>query len=156
MVEMAFVIFFLAFISVAFYTYITLATNAWIMVTGRSSLSSSAAVAMNRIVSDIRDINAPSSLLNMQPANCRFRTIAGDDITYSQVGNNLMQTVNTNNNVMLSNLSANGLLFTYLKRGSMVTTEAVDVRSVRIKISITKGTQIYNLESAARIRNIMP
>jgi len=131
--------------------FVITSIQAWLLVSVRSSAANSARVAMNRMTAEIKSVNRPQSLFIIQPSECQFLDINNDTIDFRQSGSDLMR----DNDILATGLtSPEGIRFIYLDVDGLPTDSILDIRSIRIWLSLSLGDQRITLESAARIRNL--
>ncbi|OGC09962.1 hypothetical protein A3J90_02795 [candidate division WOR-1 bacterium RIFOXYC2_FULL_37_10] len=155
LIELVIVIIVMAVLSMTFATFIIKAVDSWIFVKTRDSAFGSARYSMNRMLVDMRRMTSPYGITVMTSTECSFEAFDSTGgvvyIDFKQSGANLYR----NNDILAENLlNPGGLSFLYLNENGVSTSEAVGVRSVRVKVSIEKNNQLITLESAARLRNL--
>jgi prepilin-type N-terminal cleavage/methylation domain-containing protein len=153
LIEAVIVIVMVGLIALLVGNFIITSLQAWLLVSTRSSAFSSARVAMNRMVAEMKNINRPQSIYLMQTSECRFLNISMEEIDFKQSGTNLLR----NEDILVTNLaSPEGLRFTYLNENGqpVASDDILDIKSIRIWLSLTLANQRVTLESAARIRNL--
>lgn len=151
LIEFVIVMVLLSVFSLFFAAFITQAADSWVFVRSREDAWSQARYSMNRIISELRRVNNPIQITVMQSAECLFVDISGQTVDFKQTGDELYR----NSDILATGAqSPGGLVFTYLDSSGSPTAESLNIRSVRIKISIAKNLQSVTLESSARIRNL--
>lgn len=131
--------------------FILSSMKAWLLISGRNSLAASARFSMNRMVSELKRINRPQSIFLMNTAECQFIDIDVEMVDFKQSGTELLR----NGEVLASNVSSpEGLRFTYLDADGSPTDYILDVKTIRVQLSLSSGDQAVTLESSARIRNL--
>jgi hypothetical protein len=153
LIEAVITIALLAVIFSSISTFIITALRAWVLISGRDSAVGLARGAMNRVTVEIRRINTLSTISTpLASSKLRFQAI-GDStpITFSQEGTNLRR----NGDILLTGLATpTGLSFTYLGPTGEVVNSTQNIRSIRVWLSLSAGSQRTTLESSARIRNL--
>ena len=141
----------LAIIAFGIGSFIINAMRAWVFMSGRESAVSRARTAMNRMVAELRRIRRPQNILVSTTWECQFLDLAIDNIDFKQSGTSLLR----NSDILATGLlSPEGLRFTYLDATGEVISTKLDMRSIRVWLSLASGTQLVTLESSARIRNL--
>jgi prepilin-type N-terminal cleavage/methylation domain-containing protein len=150
LIEAVMVMALLAVLSFGIGNFIVSTMNLWVYVAGRQDTVKAAQNAMNRMVAEIKDIKTLSTKAS---AEINFTDIDSNQIDFKQTGTTLYRVSGSNNDILATGLgSPEGLRFTYLDTNEAVTAVAANVRSVRITLTMTAGSQRATLESGARIR----
>jgi prepilin-type N-terminal cleavage/methylation domain-containing protein len=136
-------------ISAVVATVIAGGMNSWIFMKGQKDLMADASSTMRRMVREIKMIRSPSIEV-FASAECRFIDINNNSIDYVRTGNNLVR----NGSVLLGNLAANGLQFSYYDNGGAAATLARAIKVVNISLIVQQGSNRVRLQSAAGIRNM--
>jgi hypothetical protein len=152
LVEAIITIVLLAVIFSSISTFIITALRAWVIVSGRDSAVGLARSAMNRVTAEIRRVNTLTSISTpLATSKLQFQDIGGTTIIFSQEGTNLRR----NSDILLTGLATpTGLSFTYLGPTGEVVSAKQNIRSIRVWLSLSAGTQRTTLESSARVRNL--
>jgi len=141
----------LAIIAFGIGSFIVTSLQAWVFMSGRESAVGRTRSSINRITAELRRINRPQNILISTDSECQFIDLDINTIDFKQSGTNLLR----NNDILATGLaSPEGLRFTYLDATGEATSTDLDVRSIRVWLSLTSGTQATTLESSARIRNL--
>ena len=155
LIELILVIVVLGIISFTFAAFITKGIDAWVFVKTRDSAVGSARYAMNRVITEMRRIAGPESMIIMSQTERSFEAFDKDGniiiVDFRQSGDVLYR---NNDELVDGLLNPGGIVFTYLDNEGVVTAVSSEVRSIRSKLSIEKHSQLVTLESAARIRNL--
>ncbi|HVN67654.1 MAG TPA: hypothetical protein VMT55_04710 [Candidatus Sulfotelmatobacter sp.] len=155
LIEAIITIVLLAVILSSISVFIITALRAWVLISGRESAVGLARGAMNRMTAEIRRTNTLTSISTpLASSKLQFQDISNTTITFSQEGTNLRR----NGDILLTGLATpTGLSFTYLGPTSETITDPnakQNVRSIRVWLSLSSGSQRTTLESSARVRNL--
>jgi prepilin-type N-terminal cleavage/methylation domain-containing protein len=151
LIETAIVISLLAVISFGIASFIMTSIQAWLLISQRDAVVGRSRTAMNRMVYELRRIKKPQNILTSEAAEVGFLDLDSQIVDFKQSGATLLR----NADILATGLaSPEGLRFTYLDATGEVTAVKQDMRSIRILLVLTSGTQLTTLESAARIRNL--
>jgi hypothetical protein len=102
-----------------------------------------------KIAREIGRIKDPSLITTMTANALTFTDVDDAVVSFSLSGGNLLR----GGDILVSGVA--GLTFTYLDADGAVTAVAADVRTIRIEIVLTSGSQTIRLETAARVRNYL-
>ena len=142
----------LAILSFTLGNFIVAGMNLWVYLSTRQDTTKSAQLAMNRLVSEIKD-TAAGGLTTSNTQEITYTDIDGNTVDYKQTGTNLIRTFNGSANTLATGLgSPEGLKFQYLDINRTVTAVKANVTSVRITLTTMAGVQPATLESGARFR----
>jgi len=151
MIETIIVISLLAVISFGIAGFIMTAMQAWLLISQRDSAVNNSRVAMSRMMYDLRRIKKPQNIITAEATECGFLDIDSQTIDFKQSGTELRR----NSDLLATGLaSPEGLRFTYLDATGEATATKQNMRSIRVLLTLTSGTQRATLESSARIRNL--
>lgn len=141
----------LAIIALGIGSFIITSLQAWVFMSGRESAVGRTRSAMNRMTAELRRIKKPQNILVSENSECQFIDLDVNIVDFKQSGTNLLR----DNDILATGLaSPEGLRFTYLDSTGEATSTDLNVRSIRVWLSLTSGTQTTTLESSARIRNL--
>lgn len=142
----------LSVISFSLGNFIVSSINLWVFLSARQDTTKSAQLAMNRMVSELKDISS-GGLTYSVSREITFTDIDGNTIDFRQTGTNLIRKLNGTDNTLATNLgSPEGLNIQYLDSNRTATAVDANVRSIRVTLTIMAGNQRATLESGARIR----
>lgn len=142
----------LAILSFSLGNFIVAGINLWVYLSTRQDTTKSAQLAMNRMVSEIKD-TAAGGLTYSVTQEITFTDIDGNTIDFKQTGTNLIRTFNGTANTLATNLgSPEGLKLQYLDVNRAATNNDANVTSIRITLTTMAGVQPATLESGARFR----
>ncbi|NQU16841.1 MAG: type II secretion system protein [Candidatus Saganbacteria bacterium] len=126
--------------------------DVWNLLRQRNALQAESRRVIVQVLDEVRKIPDTNNILVFDPIIFEFNNIDGENhnYTFDAVGGNLFH-----NGVSLSdNLTANGLLFTYLDVFGNPTAVRDDIRAIRVEIKFERGAEIINIQSAVRLRVI--
>jgi len=142
----------LAILLVGLSTFLITTFRAWVIISGRDSAVTRARGAMNRVTAEIQRIKQPNNISTpLSSSTLTFQDISNVTVTFSQESTNLRR----NSDILATGLATpEGLRFTYLGSAGDVVTVKQAIRSIRVWLSLSSGSQQTTLESSARIRNL--
>jgi len=155
LVEAVITIVLLAIMLTGISTFIITAMRAWVIISGRESMVGISRGAMNRVTAEIRRIKKPNNITTpLSSSQLQFLDISNVTVTFSQEGTNLRR----NSDILATGLvTPTGLIFSYRDSTGEVIADVnakQAVRSIRVWLSFSSGSQRTTLESSARIRNL--
>jgi prepilin-type N-terminal cleavage/methylation domain-containing protein len=127
------------------------AIDAWAFKFNRNDILWDSRLAMDRMTREIRTIRNAASITTASSSQFRFIDAGNKDITYGMSSTNLNRTENGATNLLAENVSS--LAFTYYDASGAVTGVLVNIRRVRISLTLTKNGENVYLRSDASTRN---
>src|SRR3989339_247068 len=121
--------------------------TSWLFMKGQKGMLLDASDALRRMSREMKRING-SNILAFTSSQCQFVDLSGNQIDYQQSGSDLMR----NNAVLLGNLPANGLQFTYLDKNGNAAATAASIKIIQMYLHTQNATNQVRLMSAAGIR----
>jgi prepilin-type N-terminal cleavage/methylation domain-containing protein len=151
LIETIIAIILLGIVALGLASFIFTSMEAWVLISGRDAAVSRARVAMNRMIAELRRVRKPQNLLTTTTSECRFIDLDAEQVDFQQSGSDLLR----NSDILAAGLDTpTGLRFTYLDATGEVTATQLNMRSIRVWLSLSAGNQRTTLESSARIRNL--
>lgn len=148
LIELVFVVLLLGLISVAVVRFYgnnliasqTLENTTDALLQGR--------LALERMVIDMRAIQATNEITTNTSSNLVFTDINGNAFDYNLSGGNLL----CNSQVLASGV--NGLTFTYYDKDGVVTATVANIRYIKIALNITKNNTNVTLTTSVYLREM--
>jgi len=144
-----FVILIAALSAVALTAWVLFApVNNWFFTQNRRSGFGESAVAVTRVLKEVRRIKDPNQIFTFTSDHLNFMDIDNNTVDFQLSGSNFLR----DSDVLARNV--NSLNFTYLDEDGAVAAVKQDIRVIVINLATASGDQTIRLESAARIRNL--
>lgn len=129
--------------------------NYWILVKDEREVISSARLALNRMVREIRQIKDTASITAFTDTDFAFTRLKADGseetVRFYQSGSSLLR----NTRELSDKLQGpGGLTFRYLDENGDTTGTQSDIRMVRVQLTLQSGDVAVTIRSLGRFRNI--
>ena len=140
-----------AILSFGIGSFMVSSTRLWLFITGRQSVIKISRSALNRMVAELKKVKSKTSILIMTTSEVQFIAFdSASSVDYNLTGGNLMRTSGSSNDILAAGL--NSLVFTYLNSLEAVTAVSTEVRSIRIRLSVSASGQTVTQETSVRMR----
>ena len=129
----------------------------WQLAQSRNELCSSAIVAMDRMIREIRQINNNTSVITANSSTFKFIDLNNNTITFNVSGGHLMRTVGAVSNQLADNVSA--LSFTYYNTNEaviaipQVSPASTDITRIVVDLTLSAQTSL-SCESGVSPRSL--
>jgi prepilin-type N-terminal cleavage/methylation domain-containing protein len=151
LIEAVMVLALLAILTFSMANFIVTMMSGWVVISGRDTALGRGRSAMNRILTEIRRVRNPASIVTFTSSDLAFQNTAPATVEFQQSGTNLLY----NGTTLVTNLvTPEGLRFTYLGSTNEVTAVKQNIRSIRVWLFFSGSSQQITLESSARLRNL--
>ncbi len=151
LIELIMVITILGVLSAGLAGFITTAMDSWVFIKARETALSYSRNSIERMVREIRRVKKPTNIITAATTECKFVDINYNTVCFSQEGTNLRR----NNDIMTTGVSSpEGLKFSYFNASMEAVILNQDIRFIKVRLYLKKGTQGVTLEDGARIRNL--
>ncbi len=151
LIEAVVVLTIVAIVSFGLANFIVTLMSSYILISDRDAAAGKARSALNRMLAEIRRANTTQNITTFTTAELQFVDIDGQTIDFRQAGPVLYRNTAT---LETNLITPAGLCFTYLGPTGEVTAVKNNIRTVRVWLFLSGGTQRITLESSARIRNL--
>ena len=155
LVELIIAMTIMAIVSYGIASFLVSGMDAWVFIKSRETGLSSARSALERITREVRRIKKPNNIVMAATTECAFVDINSSLVDFYQNGGNLMRSSEGVSYVLVSDLATpEGIKFTYYDSGMNATDVRQNMRFIKARLCVIKGTESVTLEDGARIRNL--
>ncbi len=151
LIEMIVILLVIAVLTSAFASYIMSSMNAYVFIKSRETGLSNCRTSIERMVRELRRIEAPATITIAATTECQFVDTDYNTVDYVQLGTDLLR----NSDKLVTSLSSiEGLRFTYYDANLNQTGAPQNIRYIKVKLFLIRGTQGVSMEDGARLRNL--